>query len=171
MSLAAVILACVTLQRLGEFVLARANTIRLLARGATEVAAGHYPLVVAMHTAWLISLWVWGRDQPVSAVALAIFIVLQGLRLWVMATLGSRWTTRIIVVPGRPLILSGPYRYLSHPNYAVVAAEIAVLPLALHLPLLALIFTVLNAGVLGIRIRAEACALAAMREPPSRSMP
>jgi methyltransferase len=170
-SIAAVILTLVTLQRLGELVLARANTIRLLARGATEVAAGHYPLVVAMHTAWLTSLWVWGRDQPVSAVALAIFIVLQGLRLWVMATLGSRWTTRIIVVPGQPLISSGPYRYLSHPNYAVVAAEIVVLPLALHLPLLALTFTVLNAGVLVIRIHAEAQALTAMREPPSRSTP
>jgi methyltransferase len=170
-SIAAVILTLVTLQRLGELVLARANTKRLLARGATEVAAGHYPLVVAMHAAWLISLWVWGRDQPVSAVVLAIFIVLQGLRIWVMATLGPRWTTRIIVVPGQPLISSGPYRILSHPNYAVVAAEIAVLPLALHLPLLALIFTLLNVGVLGIRIRAEARALAAMREPPARATP
>jgi methyltransferase len=170
-SIAAVILTLVTLQRLGELVLARTNTKRLLARGATEVAAGHYPLVVTMHTAWLISLWIWGRDQPVNLFALAIFIVLQGLRLWVMATLGSRWTTRIIVVPGEPLISSGPYRYLSHPNYAVVAAEIAVLPLALDLPLLALAFTVLNASVLGIRIHAEAQALAAMREPPSRSTP
>jgi methyltransferase len=170
-SFAAVILACVTLQRLGELVLARTNTRRLLARGAIEVAAGHYPLVVAMHTAWLISLWVWGRHQPVGAVALAVFIVLQALRLWVMATLGRRWTTRIIVVPGQPLVSSGPYRYLSHPNYVVVAAEIAVLPLALHLPLLALTFTVLNAGVLGIRINAEARALAAMRELPPRSTP
>jgi methyltransferase len=170
-SLAAAILAIVTLQRLAELVLARANTNRLLARGGIEVAAGHYPLVVAMHTAWLISLWVWGRDQPVNLFALAIFIVLQGLRLWVIATLGRRWTTRIIMVPGQPLISSGPYRWLSHPNYAVVAAEIAVLPLALHLPLLALTFTVLNAGVLGIRIRTEARALAAMRELPARATP
>jgi methyltransferase len=170
-SSAAIILACVTLQRLAELVLARANTNRLLAHGATEVAAGHYPMVVAMHAAWLISLWVWGRDQPVNLFALAIFIVLLGLRLWVMATLGPRWTTRIIVLPGQPLISSGPYRWLSHPNYAVVAAEIAVLPLALHLPLPALIFTLLNAGVLGIRIRAEARALAAMRALPARSTP
>jgi methyltransferase len=170
-SIATVILTLVTLQRLGELVLARANTKRLLARGATEVAAGHYPLVVTMHTAWLISLWIWGRDQPINLFALAIFIVLQGLRIWVMATLGPRWTTRIIVLPGQPLISSGPYRYLSHPNYAVVAAEIAVLPLALDLPLLALTFTVLNASVLGIRIHAEAQALAVMREPPARSTP
>ena len=94
--------------------------------------------------------------------ALAGFIVLQGLRLWILATLGARWTTRIIVLRDAPLVASGPYRYLSHPNYAVVAGEIALLPLALHLPWLALIFTVLNAAVLAIRIRAEAHALSAI---------
>lgn len=164
MSIAAIVLTLVTLQRLGELVLARINTAKLLARGAREIAAGHYPMLVAMHTAWLISLWIWGRDQPVDPFALAIFVVLQGLRVWVLATLGPRWTTRIIVLPCEPLVSSGPYRYLSHPNYVVVAAEIAVLPLALHLPLLALIFTVLNALVLVIRIRAEAHALATQRE-------
>jgi methyltransferase len=170
-SVAAIILALVTLQRLGELVLARSNTNKLMARGATELAAAHYPLLVATHAAWLISLWVWGRDQAVDPLALVFFVVLQGLRLWVIATLGKRWTTRIIVLPGEPLISTGPYRYLSHPNYAVVAAEIAVLPLALHLPLIALIFTVLNAMALGIRIRAEAGALAAMRERPARPAP
>ena len=85
--------------------------------------------------------------------------MLQGFRLWILATLGSRWTTRNIVLPGERLVVSGPYKYLSHPNYAVVAAEIALLPLALHLPLLALIFTALNALVLVIRIRTEARAL------------
>jgi methyltransferase len=170
-SIAAIILGLVTLQRLGELVLARTNTRKLLARGATEIAPRHYPLLVMMHTAWLIALWVWGYDQPVDLVALAVFIVLQGLRLWVIATLGERWTTRIIVVPGQPLIRSGPYKYISHPNYAVVAAEIAVLPLALHLPWMALIFTVLNAIVLAIRIRAEGRALSAFRAPPARSTP
>ena len=118
--------------------IARRNTSRLLARGAIEVGAGHYPLIVAVHAAWLIALWFCGRDQDVDLVALAVFAVLQGLRLWVIATLGPRWTTRIIVLPGEPLVTSGPYRYLPHPNYAVVAGEIALLPLALHLPLLAL---------------------------------
>ena len=88
-------------------------------------------------------------------------IFLQCIRLWVLTTLGHRWTTRIIIVPGEPLIASGPYRYLPHPNYAVVVAEIAVLPLALHLPVVAAIFTLLNAAVLVIRVRAEARALAA----------
>jgi methyltransferase len=158
-NLASVILALVTVQRLGELVLSRHNTSKLLARGAIEVGAGHYPLIVSVHAAWLIALWIWGRGESVNLVALALFIVLQGLRVWIIATLGVRWTTRIIVLPGGPLVASGPYRYLSHPNYAVVAAEIATLPLALHLPVLALIFTGLNAAVLAIRLRAETRAL------------
>ena len=125
MNLASVILALVTVQRLGELALSRYNTSKLLARGAIEVGAGHYPLIVSVHTAWLIALWIWGRAESVNLVALALFIALQGLRIWIIATLGARWTTRIIVLPGEPLVVSGPYRYLSHPNYAVVAAEIA----------------------------------------------
>lgn len=163
MTAALLILALVTLQRLGELALSRYNSVRLLARGAVEIAPEHYPLLVATHAAWLIALWIWGRDQDVNGVALAIFILLQGLRFWVLATLGSRWTTRIIVLPDAPLVTSGPYRYLSHPNYAIVAAEIAVLPLALHLPLLSAIFTVVNALVLAIRIRAESYALKGAR--------
>ncbi|EAQ36648.1 hypothetical protein NB311A_15312 [Nitrobacter sp. Nb-311A] len=164
MTLAAFILALVTVQRLGELILSRYNTARLLARGAIEIAPGHYPLIIATHTAWLGALWLWGRDQNVNVVALSAYILLQVCRVWVLATLGPRWTTRIIVLPDAPLVTSGPYRYLSHPNYAIVAAEIAVLPLALHLCLLALVFTGLNAVVLGIRIRAEARALAMVRE-------
>jgi methyltransferase len=162
MSFAAIILALVTLQRIGELALARYNTGKLLARGAIEIGANHYPLVVSVHATWLVALWVWGRDQDVNLLALALFIALQGLRLWILATLGPRWTTRIIILPGEPLVASGPYRYFSHPNYAVVVAEIALLPLALHQPLLAVIFTVLNAVVLAIRIRIEARALAAV---------
>jgi methyltransferase len=135
-----------------------------MARGAVEVAPGHYPLMVAVHTAWLISLWVLGRDQPVNVVALFFYLVLQGLRFWVMHTLGPRWTTRIIVLPEKPLVSVGPYRYLSHPNYAVVVGEIAVLPLVLNLPLVAIVFTILNAMILAIRIPAENRALAASRE-------
>jgi methyltransferase len=162
------ILGIVTLQRAGELVVSRCNTNKLLARGAVEVAATHYPLIVAVHAAWLISLWVFGRDQPVSIVALLFYLILQGFRFWVMWTLGSRWTTRIIVQPEQPLVSAGPYRLLSHPNYAVVAGEIALLPLVLNLPLLATVFTVLNAAVLAIRIRAENCALAASRETIAR---
>jgi methyltransferase len=161
---AEIILALVTLQRAGELMIARRNTRHLMSRGAVEIAAGHYPLVVAVHAGWLISLWLFGRDQPVNAIALAAYLALQGLRGWVFWTLGARWTTRIIVVPGETLVSAGPYRYLSHPNYAVVTGEIAVLPLVFYLPWLAAIFTVLNAMVLTIRIRAENRALAASRE-------
>ena len=99
---------------------------------------------------------------------LLFYLVLQGLRFWVMRTLGARWTTGIIVLPGQPLVSRGPYRYLSHPNYAVVIGEIAVLPLVLGLPALAVIFTILNAVVLVIRIRAENRALAESREIMAR---
>ena len=157
------ILALVTLQRAAELVISSRNTSRLLARGAVEVAPRHYPLIVAVHAAWLMSLWIFGHDQPLKVVALLVYVVLQGLRIWVMWTLGARWTTRIIVLPGEPLVRRGPYRLLPHPNYAVVAGEIALLPLVLGLPWLALIFTALNAAVLAIRIRAENRALAVSR--------
>jgi methyltransferase len=170
-SFAAVILALVTLQRISELVLSRHNTAKLVARGAIEIGAGHYPLVVVVHAAWLIALWVWGRDQDVNLVALALFVGLQGVRLWILATLGPRWTTRIIVLPGEPLVASGPYKYFSHPNYAVVGAEIALLPLALHLPWLAVLFTALNAAVLVIRIRVEARALSAVAGQLARRAP
>ena len=171
MSAATIILALVTLQRIGELVLSRYNTGKLLARGAIEIGATHYPAVVSVHAAWLIALWVWGRDQDVNLPSLALFAALQGFRLWVLATLGPRWTTRIIVLPGEPLVASGPYRYFSHPNYAVVVAEIALLPLALHLPVLALIFTGLNAAVLIIRIRTEARAFASVGGQLARRAP
>jgi methyltransferase len=165
-TLAELILGLVTLQRAGELVISSHNTRKLLAEGAVEVAPRHYPLIVAVHTAWLISLWIFGRDQAANIVALFFYIVLQGFRFWVIHTLGPRWTTRIIVMPGQPLVSAGPYRFLSHPNYAVVAGEIAVLPLVLNLPLLAVVFTILNAAALAIRIRAENRALAIVRGTP-----
>jgi methyltransferase len=168
-SFASLILLLVTLQRLGELVLANSNTRNLKARGAIEIGASHYPLIVAVHVGWLITLWILGLDQAVNLPALAVFVVLQGLRVWIIATLGSRWTTRIIVLPGEPLITSGPYRYLAHPNYAVVAGEIVVLPLALHLPVTAALFTLLNAAVLFIRIREESRVLSEAATWPATS--
>ena len=168
MTSAELILGLVTLQRAGELAISGHNTRKLLARGAVEAAARHYPLIVAVHAAWLISLWVLGHDQPVHIVALLFYLMLQGVRIWVMWTLGSRWTTRIIVSPEQPLVSAGPYRFLSHPNYAVVAGEIATLPLVLGLPLLAGVFTILNVAVLAIRIAAENRALAASREAMMR---
>ena len=160
MTLSVAVLALVTLQRLAELLLARRNAGRLLARGGVEVGAGHYPFIVAWHAAWLDGLWIMAWDRPVAPLWMSLFVLLQLLRIWVIATLGDRWTTRIIALPGAPLVRRGPYRVLSHPNYAVVVAEIAVLPIAFGLPAYALIFSVLNAAMLWVRIRVENRALA-----------
>lgn len=165
MTLALVILALVTLQRLGELWLSNRNTRRLLARGAREVAPGHYPLIVAVHTLWLAALWWLAPGREVELAWLAVFILLQLARVWVIATLGERWTTRIIVLPGAPLVRGGPYRLVKHPNYVVVAGEIAALPLAFGLWQVALLFSLLNAAVLAVRIRAENRALAQSSAP------
>ena len=163
MTAAELVLALVTAQRGAELALSRHNTQRLMARGAVEVAPGHYPFMVVLHASWLIWLWVFGHDQAVNVPALAAYLVLQGGRAWVMLMLGARWTTGIIVLPNEPLVARGPYRFLRHPNYAVVAGEIAVLPLMLGLYWIAAVFTALNAAVLFIRIRAENRALDASR--------
>ena len=156
---AILILALVVLQRLGELWLSNRNTRRLVARGAREVAPTHYLLIVLVHFFWLAALWWLAPGRPIDAFWLALFVLLQLARIWVIATLGKRWTTRIIVLPDAPLVRSGPYRWLDHPNYMIVAGEIAVLPLAFGLWIVALVFTLLNAGVLAIRIREENAAL------------
>ena len=160
---AVAILAFVTAERLLELAIARANTRRLLDHGAIEHGAGHYPLIVAVHAVWLVSLWVLAPARAVEGSWLAVFALLQLARFWVIATLGRRWTTRIIVLPGAPLVKHGPYRFLDHPNYWVVAGEIAVLPLVFSLPWVALAFSILNAIVLAIRLREEGRALAPLR--------
>lgn len=159
MILPVALLAFVTAQRIGELVLARRNTLRLLARGAVETGAGHYPFIVALHAAWLGGLWLLAWDRPVNPWLLAIFLGLQALRVWVIATLGERWTTRIITLPGAPLIRRGPYRFLSHPNYVVVAAEMFVLPMAFGLLGFALVFSALNTVMMTVRIGSETRAL------------
>lgn len=153
------LLTAVTLERLGELWLAKSNTQALMARGAIEVAAGHYPAIVVLHAAWLVGLWLLARNSALDLGWVAVFAGLQILRLWTLSTLGRRWTTRIIVVSGERLVTAGPYRLLRHPNYVVVIGEIAVLPLCFDMPLYALMFSVANAVILRIRIRAENAAL------------
>lgn len=153
------VLAFVTLQRLGELAYARANERRLRELGAKEYAAGHYPFLVGLHALWLAGLWALAWKTPPSLPWLGIFFVLQLLRVWVLLTLRGRWTTRIIVLPGAPLVSAGPYLWLHHPNYGVVAAEIFVLPIAFGLLLFSVVFSLLNAALLTVRIRAEDRAL------------
>lgn len=157
-----VIVGLVCIQRLAELIYARRNTRRLLDAGAHEVGAGHYPLMVLLHGAWLAALaFAVPPDADVNVPLLGLFLVLQAGRIWVMASLGPRWTTRIIVKRAAPLVRGGPYRYLRHPNYWVVAGEIAVLPLVFGAWEIATVFSVLNAGLLVHRIRVEEAALAA----------
>lgn len=162
MSWAPLLIAFLVLQRLGELALARRNTARLLARGAVEHGARHYPLIVALHAAWLGAIAGFGWAEPVHPGWFAVFALLQILRVWIIASLGARWTTRIIVLDA-PLVARGPFRWLPHPNYALVVAEIAVAPMVLGLWKVALVFSLLNALVLRVRIRAENRALAPLR--------
>ena len=147
------ILALVVIQRLGELALARANTRRLLAQGGREVGRGHYPLFILLHASWLIAIAAATPldKQPVWAL-IGVFFVLQGLRVWVIATLGRYWTTRIITIDSAPLVRGGPFRFVRHPNYWVVTGEIAVLPLAFGAWEVALIWSILNALLLRHRI-------------------
>ena len=123
-------------QRLAELALARWNIARLRRLGGVEFGAKHYPFMVALHAFWLLALWLAGHDRAIDPVWLAVFVVLQAGRLWVMASLGRRWTTRIIVLPGAAPVTGGPFRFIKHPNYMIVALEIAVVPLTLGLPFL-----------------------------------
>ena len=160
---AVAILGFVTLQRLLEMRLADSHSRMLLAQGGVEHGREHYPFIVALHAAWLAALWWWAPGRPINLPLLVLFAVLQIGRVWVIRSLGDRWTTRIIVKPGAPLVRRGPYRFVNHPNYLIVAAEIAVLPLVFGLWQLAVLFSALNAIVLTVRIRAETRALASLR--------
>ncbi len=152
----------VGLQRLLELAYAARNTRRLRTRGAVEHGAGHYPLFVLLHGGWLASLLLlvpW--ERPGHPLLLLAYLALQPLRLWTILSLGPFWTTRVLVLPGAPRVGRGPYRWLRHPNYAIVALEIPLLPLAYGAPLPAFLFGGLNLALLALRIRVEERALAA----------
>jgi len=159
MSPVEIAVALVAAERLIELAIARRNTQRLLVAGAVEHGARHYPLIVALHAAWLITLLVWVPDNArVSWPFLAPFILLQFARAWVIWSLGPYWTTRIIVPPGAPSVRRGPYRWMRHPNYVIVTAEIALLPLAFGAWDVALVFSLANGLLLSYRIHSEEAA-------------
>ena len=156
-----IVLGLVVAQRLGELWLADRNTKRLLAEGAVEIGARHYPLFVILHTAWLSALAIFTPWTAVpNAWLLAVYVLLQFGRVWVIATLGRYWTTRIITLPGAPLVRSGPFRFVRHPNYWVASLEIAILPLVFGQVWIAVVFSLLNAALVAYRIRVEEAALA-----------
>ena len=164
MTAAPLILGLVVLQRLGELLLARRNTARLLREGAIEIGAGHYPLFILLHGAWLATIAVSLRaDTPIEPAPLALYLLLQLGRIWILATLGRYWTTRVITNPGTPLVRKGPYRFLRHPNYLLVALEIPLLPLVFDMVWIAVLFGLANLALLAWRIRLEEAALAPRR--------
>jgi methyltransferase len=166
-ALAYAVLALVALQRLSELPLSARNTRVLLAQGAVETGAGHYPLIVSLHVLWLVSILVFlPHPTPVYWPLLAVFALFQLLRLWVIRSLGVLWTTRIISLPGAPLVTTGPFRYFRHPNYLAVAGEVLFLPLAFGEWAVAIVFSIANAALLAWRIRAENAALSARRTQP-----
>ena len=155
------IIGFLVFQRLVELGIARRNHRALVARGAIEFGRRHYPALVALHAGWLLALLGTIDPQtPVSIPLLAVFLLLECGRVWVVVTLGSRWTTRVMVVPGAKRIRAGPYRFLNHPNYLIVCGEIAVVPLMFGAWTLAVIASVLNLLALRTRIRVENKALA-----------
>ena len=165
MSVLYVVLGLVVLQRVAELLYAARNTRRLLARGGVEIGAIQYPFFILLHTAWLASMALLiPPSRAPNWTLLALYALLQPLRIWAIASLGPYWTTRIITVPGEPLVRRGAYRFFRHPNYIVVCAEIAVLPLAFGAVEIAIVFSVLNASLLSWRIRVEERALLTRRD-------
>ncbi len=152
-------------QRLIELCFAQFNTRKLRGMGGIEFGAAHYPLIIVLHVTWIAGLLILGHDRAINPFWLSVFVFLQIGRLWVIASLGRRWTTRVIVLPGAVPVAHGPYRWLRHPNYVIVVLEIAVVPLALGLPIFALIFSAANAVLLAYRIRIENEALARAAQP------
>ena len=163
------LIAAVVVERCVELVLSERHARALLARGAVEHGKGHYPPMVALHTAFLMgcALEPWLADRPfIPALGFPMLLVAlaaQGLRWWAITTLGVHWNTRVIVLPSAARISSGPYRWFPHPNYVAVIAEGIALPLVHSAWLTALVFTALNAWLLSVRIRTEDAALAVMR--------
>jgi methyltransferase len=158
------VLAFIAAERGVELVLASRNTGRLRRRGAVEIGAGHYPLLIALHGAWLGALWLAVPPETTpDPWLLGAFAALQLARIWVIAALGGRWTTRILVLPEAPLVRSGPYRFCRHPNYLVVIGEIALVPLAFGAWRLAAAFSAANLALIAWRIRVEERALAPLR--------
>ena len=157
------LLTYVTLQRLVELIVARRNTRALVAEGAYEVGASHYPVMVSLHATWLLTLWVFGWNHALVPGYLALVVLLQFGRYWVLRTLGKRWTTRIIMTPWAPPVTSGPFRFVRHPNYLIVAFELPAISLALGLLWHALVFGALNLLMIAWRIRSEVAAYAQLR--------
>jgi methyltransferase len=160
MNWAALIVGIVAAERLIELIISNRNVVKLRKRGGYEAGRNHYPLIVLLHISWMITVYAAApHDAPPNALLIFVYVLLQGARVWTITSLGSYWTTRIINVPKAPLVHRGPYRFMRHPNYAIVIAEIAILPLAFGEINTAVIFSALNLLMLSWRIFVENRAL------------
>ena len=156
------ILIFIIVQRIGELIYAKRNTSWLLSNGAIEVGSGHYFLFPLLHGIWILSIALWIYSNNLETIWFEFFILyclLQLLRVWIFVSLGKRWTTRIIILPRKSLVSSGPYRFLKHPNYILVWVEVAIFPMIFGAWHIALVFTLLNTLLLFYRIRVENSAL------------
>ncbi|HET8600755.1 MAG TPA: isoprenylcysteine carboxylmethyltransferase family protein [Segeticoccus sp.] len=168
------LIGLVALERVGELVVSRRNLAWSRRRGGEEFGRGHYPWMVALHVgllgACLLEPWLARRPfQPTLGwTMLALVVGAQALRWWCITTLGHRWNTRVVVVPGLPLVHAGPYRLLAHPNYVAVVVEGCALPLVHTAWLTAVCFTALNLPLLAVRIRVERAALRLADAPAQR---
>ena len=168
-----VVVMLVGVERLAELVVSKRNAAWSLSRGGVETGRGHYSFMVVLHTGFLVAMlveaFVRRPDVPATLAwsMLVVVVAAQALRWWCIATLGSRWNTRVIVVPGLAPVRSGPYRWLAHPNYVAVVAEGVALPLVHASWVTALVFTIANAALLTVRLRSENAALATL--PPVRA--
>jgi methyltransferase len=168
-----VVVLLVGLERVAELVVSKRNAAWSFARGGVETGKEHFPFMVVLHTGFLVGalveVWVRRPEPPVWLVVamLALAVASQALRWWCITTLGPRWNTRVIVVPGLAPVTGGPYRFLSHPNYVAVVVEGVALPLIGGAWITAVVFTVVNAGLLAVRLRVENAALASLPAPAS----
>jgi len=170
-----VLIALVSVERVVELIVSKRNLRWSQTQGGVEYGHSHYPFMVVLHVfllaGALIEVWVWQRPliPLLSWVMLALVIASQALRWWCISTLGQRWNTLVVIVPGMPRVTGGPYRWLSHPNYVAVVIEGIALPMVGFAWVTAIIFTVLNAALLTVRLRVENQALATLPSSPSTS--
>jgi methyltransferase len=153
-----VFIAFLIVQRLSELYISRRNEKWLLENGAIQYGQTHYPYMVVMHTLFLLSIvaeYYWRSGPPISWIALASFLIVLSFKFWALSSLGKYWNTKIYRIPGVSPVKKGPYKFLKHPNYMEVVCEIAIIPLVFHLYYTAIVFTLLNAIMLTVRIKVE----------------
>lgn len=148
----------IVLQRLSELIIARRNEKWLLSQGAIQYGREHYPFMIALHTLFIgaiIAEYVWRGGPPIDGLFLIIYLLVLSFKFWALGSLGKYWNTKIYRIPGVYPVKKGPYKFLKHPNYMEVVCEVAIIPLVFHLYYTTIVFSLLNAIMLWVRINVE----------------